>query len=437
MTRSSSVRSVSIVLTLVAAICACLCADAAAAPLQQQVRPKESPVPVPARRLPTISSITPIGADGVPIIKPGKPFSIVGSGFPAAVTAITIELSSGPKLGKGGAEVSSPLKLRPKSAAADRIDVVAPVKFPSGLARCVVQVVTPAGRSNTMAARCGEEAPVVSTMVTLAGYVRDAAGQGQANIRVTAYDPAKPATYGARTSSAGRYELKAPKPFTGQVNVPEFDGCFWCKTGPRNLVNQSADLLDVDFSCVNTAIIAGKTLTSFNELIKGVRMDGLPGAPVTNDWADYQVNVPCGWSGTVAPYKYGWSFTPHTYTNLLQRQVQQNYIGGAISHSVTGYVRTSAGAGIAGVKLTGLYPRYPGESSVTDANGYYHVTVYHGWTGAATPTLAGYSFSPASRTYTKVESSQDNQNYVGSEASAPGAFAVPGVEDRRAALRVR
>ncbi len=300
----------------------------------------------------------------------------------------------------------------------------------------MVEVVTTAGQSNGMVALCGPEprkpvatspppsgsspsptatpAPLNPT-VSVSGYVRDEANTALAGVRVTAYDPNLPTPYEAHTDSSGHYELRLPRPFTGQINVPEFNSCFYCRTSPRNLVSQSADLTGVDFACVNTATIYGKTLTQYNELITGVQMGGLPGDPVTNDWADYQAKVPCGWSGTVAPAKYGWSFPSVVFSNVMDRLVSKSFIGSPVYHDLRGFVRDSAGRGVAGVKLSGLYGKPPSELSVTNADGYYIVPVYHGWSGSLTPTLAGYSFSPASRTYTKVETELASQDYVASQ----------------------
>jgi hypothetical protein len=48
---------------------------------------------------------------------------------------------------------------------------------------------------------------------------------------------------------------------------------------------------------------------------------------------------------------------------------------------------------------------------VTDVNGNYSVVISSGWDGVVTPTKAGYTFDPNSRTYTDVTADQANQNY--------------------------
>ena len=76
-------------------------------------------------------------------------------------------------------------------------------------------------------------------------------------------------------------------------------------------------------------------------------------------------------------------------------------------YTISGYVRTG-GAGMSGVVMNGL----PGNPA-TDSNGYYSATVSAGWSGTVTPSKSGYTFSPASKSYSNVTSNQTNQNYTG------------------------
>ncbi|MCJ7586088.1 MAG: S-layer homology domain-containing protein [Anaerolineales bacterium] len=85
------------------------------------------------------------------------------------------------------------------------------------------------------------------------------------------------------------------------------------------------------------------------------------------------------------------------------------------SYSIAGYVRTAAALAIPGVTLTGL----PG-SPVTNASGYYSAQVASGWSGTVTPARSGYTFTPASISYTNVVSNQTDQNYT---AVATATFA--------------
>src|SRR5512135_2953125 len=71
----------------------------------------------------------------------------------------------------------------------------------------------------------------------------------------------------------------------------------------------------------------------------------------------------------------------------------------------------SGGSPVANVVMTGL----PG-NPVTNASGAYTGTVSYGWSGTVTPTLVGYNFTPASKTYSSLISNQ-TQNYTAAAQS--------------------
>lgn len=79
---------------------------------------------------------------------------------------------------------------------------------------------------------------------------------------------------------------------------------------------------------------------------------------------------------------------------------------------ISGYVTEGSGPGIGGVSLLGL----PNET-YTDSDGYYSSTVPENWSGTVTPQKDGFTFSPASITYTNVITDQSSQNYAASCAS--------------------
>jgi hypothetical protein len=140
-------------------------------------------------------------------------------------------------------------------------------------------------------------------------------------------------------------------------------------------------------------------------------MNGLPGSPSTGADGAYSAAVTSGWSGTVTPTKAGLAFTPasRTYTNVTVSQTNQNYTTGYV---ISGYVRDYyTGQPVEGVTISGL----PG-NPVTNASGFYSVTVARNWSGTAIPLPLGDFFieeyNPRSLTYTNVVSSYTNQNYT-------------------------
>jgi len=77
---------------------------------------------------------------------------------------------------------------------------------------------------------------------------------------------------------------------------------------------------------------------------------------------------------------------------------------------ISGTMKTEGDAGIAGVTIT--FSGGEGEAT-TDAGGNYSHSVGYGWSGTATPSKAGYGFSPSSRSYTELVSDRTDEDYTG------------------------
>ena len=135
----------------------------------------------------------------------------------------------------------------------------------------------------------------------------------------------------------------------------------------------------------------------------GVTMKGLPDDPVTGQNGVYSVKVKYGWSGTVTPTKEGYEFNPidQQYTDVIDSQPIQDYTATMLTYTISGT------AGMAGVQMKGL----PGDP-ITDENGYYSAIVDYGFSKTVEPTLGGYTFTPASKIYTKVNSDRMNDSYT-------------------------
>jgi hypothetical protein len=159
-----------------------------------------------------------------------------------------------------------------------------------------------------------------------------------------------------------------------------------------------SDLIGQNFTSERmTLIISG----SAGE--EGVLMKGLPGNIVSGKDGVYNAKVEYGWTGTVIPTKEGYEFSPPEvpYTNVTENQPIQNFTATVLNYTISGT------AGMAGVRMKGL----PGEP-ITDQSGYYTAIVDYGFNGTVEPTLDGYTFKPASTTYTKVNSDRLNENYT-------------------------
>jgi hypothetical protein len=144
---------------------------------------------------------------------------------------------------------------------------------------------------------------------------------------------------------------------------------------------------------------------SGNAGVAGAIMSFTGGTPVTaGPTGDYTLVVPPNWTGTVTPSLFGHSFLPTnmTYTNVTASFTGQNYTATAITYTISGSV------GMIGVTVS-----FTGGTPVTSgAGGAYTLTVPYNWSGTVTPSLAGYNFTPVSRTYTNVLANVTGQNYT-------------------------
>lgn len=129
---------------------------------------------------------------------------------------------------------------------------------------------------------------------------------------------------------------------------------------------------------------------------------------------------------SVKPYKAGYEFLPQKYSYRLLDggKSNQNFTGNPLPniYSIKGYVTDSAGGTIEGVKIVLSGPT-TGEY-ITGGAGWYEFLALTSGNYRVTPTKVGYSFSPASRNYSALNSNQVDENYVGmkGEIAAEGNF---------------
>jgi chitinase len=130
-------------------------------------------------------------------------------------------------------------------------------------------------------------------------------------------------------------------------------------------------------------------------------------------------SVPGGQSYTVAPSSAVYNFTPasRAYTALAASQTGQNFtVASRKSYSISGRI-TKAGISVVGVTVTltnsaGAVVR----TAKTDGAGNYLLTgVPAGINYTARPSLAGWTFSPVTKSYTNLSANQTGQGYSGSQ----------------------
>jgi hypothetical protein len=136
--------------------------------------------------------------------------------------------------------------------------------------------------------------------------------------------------------------------------------------------------------------------------------------PAAGQWV--QLAVPASQVGLEGSTLNGMAYT------LYGGRATWDYAGRAPpSYQISGTVTLS------GVALSGVSFAATGGVSCTasDATGSYACTVPQGWSGTVTPSLSGYTFTPASRSYSSVAASQTAQNY----AAATSTGTIVWVED--------
>ncbi|MDD2921630.1 MAG: hypothetical protein PHQ36_05025, partial [Anaerolineales bacterium] len=104
------------------------------------------------------------------------------------------------------------------------------------------------------------------------------------------------------------------------------------------------------------------------------------------------------------------------YTDVLGTTVTINVLAPAV-------VNISGNAGVSGATLS--YDDGGLKTVTSIADGSYTLPVSYNWSGTVTPTKSGYTFVPASMTYTNVTVDQINQDYVArTERARNGGFNV-------------
>lgn len=131
-------------------------------------------------------------------------------------------------------------------------------------------------------------------------------------------------------------------------------------------------------------------------------------------------SVPGGLSYTVTPASAVFNFTPasRSYATLVATQTGQNFtVGARKTYYITGRVSKSTGNSIAGATVT--LTNSAGavvKTTTTGADGVYWLTaIPAGLNYTVKPSLAGWVFTPATRSVTNLSANQTGQGFVGAQ----------------------
>ena len=220
--------------------------------------------------------------------------------------------------------------------------------------------------------------------------------------------------------AAGAYGCFVPYGWSGTI-TPSLGGYLFTPAS-RSLSNVTNHINSNNFATATTHAVSG-TITREGLALSGAAMAGSNGASctATNASGQYTCAVLPGWSGTVTPSLPDTVFTPasRSYTNVTAAQSAQSYIAQAF-YQVSGTVTLN------GLPLPNVAFAATGGPMCTSSNGagQYSCAVPLNWSGSVTPSASGYSFGPASRSYTSVSSHQSAQTFAATleTATAPLYF---------------
>ncbi len=263
-----------------------------------------------------------------------------------------------------------------------------------------------------------------ATTYTISGRVSDDTGRiGMDGVTITFYDGTT--VHEEITSGGGYYSYTVPIYWTGTV-TPNLNGYSFSPTFAS--VGPVTTNITQDFAATaSNYLISGIVTDDDSNPIQGVTMTLSSGSTQTTDLNGlYSFTVIHGWSGYVRPSRSGWTFLPRRrdYTNVTSDQTNGFFVGyrGGNRVTISGAVRHSNGTGIPGVTLT--FTR-GGGTVKTDDNGDYSKAVTFGWSGTVTPSLAGYAFTPASRSYSNVKTNLIDQEYIYYPSPSPEIYLSP------------
>jgi hypothetical protein len=175
--------------------------------------------------------------------------------------------------------------------------------------------------------------------------------------------------------------------------------------------------------------ISGMVRTSKGQPVEGVNVvaNNNGGQATTDSTGKFEIVVGYGWSGTITPFKEGYTFSPpaKTISRITVDQMNQTFIAKPEMFTVTGEVKIN-GVPIEGVLITASDGSGAPITATTDRQGKYAFQVPYGWTGEITPTKEGINFTPPSVPLIDVKTNIVNGQPVA--PSEPPETATPRVE---------
>jgi hypothetical protein len=269
---------------------------------------------------------------------------------------------------------------------------------------------------------------------TISGHISDSGGSDLPNTTVTLNDGATntPTT----TDAQGNYSFANLAAGGDYIVTPSRTNYSFAPASV--LVGNLLGDQTINFvGTIGAVTLGGHISDSNGNALSGVRIDlggDVTGVTTTDAQGNYAFSVAGNHSYTVTPSRTHYTFNPTSrqFNNLITDETAADFVATLNTHAISGHIVDSANAPLAGVtvSLTGGQT----SSTTTNASGdYSFANLPAGATYTVTPTLANYTFTPASRTFSDLGSDQTANftgtlnNYTISGHVSVGTSALSGV----------
>lgn len=211
-----------------------------------------------------------------------------------------------------------------------------------------------------------------------------------------------------------------------QMTVDPADDCtFWFVGMYRPAGSWATRIRDFRFSSCGgapaTYSVSGRVTTSAGVGVSGVTIGTGSVSTTTDSNGNYTLGNLANGSYTLTPSRSGYSFTPASRSVTVNGSnlIGQDFTAApvATTFTISGRVTNGGGAGLSGVVVsTGS------ASATTNGNGDYSIANLANGTYTLTPSLSGYTFTPASRSVTVNGANVGGQDFSGTVASGSTAL---------------
>lgn len=236
--------------------------------------------------------------------------------------------------------------------------------------------------------------------LTISGYVRDSRDNSLMSDVTITFDPGGVVT----TDNNGFYSKGLDSGWTGTITATKDK---WSFTGPISLTNVVNSLENQNFTGTHDpVIISGTILEKGNNFpIPDVAIEAGGNTVYTDSNGEYSIEIDYMSTGSLTASKDKWTFVPSSisFVDITTNQVQ-DFTGEHDPLTISGKiidVADQTGIPNVAISVTNKGTIY------TDSNGNYTVNVAYRWSGIVEPSLTKWTFSPLSKSFTNLTTSQE------------------------------